>query len=1347
MRFVKSLFIVLAAVFVTAVAREAGAQQLDPYVSCVKCHALPVQQAQAQMGGHGYGYPPAPEMACGMCHDTYFHEQNPNEPVFARYLLSPNPIYGPASYLTNFCTICHADHHEHKFDELGNPLLEAMPYGPPSALVPGAPTSVLPLFDPWGTAVQDPNAGGMVCSTCHDPHEPSYPYGQYGTPKFLRVGSTANINQLCNACHDTPSPSDAAPDLVIPSRSNGVSFAAGPVGDQQVTVTVKNRGNAFFPGGTAQVTWFNEMGYPMPIGSFPLPPLSPEQEETAFFGWMPPPDWTAGEGFYVFSLPPSGLLQGVVKDFVRAMDVTPVPTNLRVVAEGSTGIELAWDPPAPGPDMVSWDVYRDGVKVNASPLYAPMFFDGMLAPESPHLYAVVAVVGGLASEKSAPVVGTTTVGIVIDVPRDVATIQAAIDAASIGASIHVAPGTYTEPFSFMGKFGITVKGQDANGCILDYSANPGAIIDLGPATYGNTVAGFTIREAQILMYPGDVLFGCVVQGYNMPPLTYSAVFAVGGLAAQCVFDAPFAAAEIPPGGFFAAVNTAFLYAMPLWHPGTPPSAAALLVNNSFDGWPQYVEYQGSGNFTNFPAFDYPGPPSGYFTLQSSGTTDRGVPLGPPDTFNGPAPDVGVFEVGRPYTPQPPSGLTATFEPGPVGYPGSVRLDWMPSVDAPPRVQYYHVYRGADPFFPPVPETPPYAVIPAWYGPMIFIDADVAPGIIYYYEVRANAGPAFPPSTGELLSAPTNTASAGELNRAPLAADDAIQILEDQLTVVPVLENDVDPDGDALTIAGVGQPLNGVASVNPDNTVTYAPQPSFSGTDLFPYTVTDGRGGFATATVYVEVTHRNRPPVAVDDAYTIAEDATLDVPRPGVLANDSDPDSAPLYAYLVAGPSHGNLMHLTFGDFVYVPNQDFAGTDSFTYHVSDGSALSGIATVTITVTPVNDAPVAQPQSVTTAEDTALPLVLTASDPEGNPLTYWIQDAPAHGRIVGGANLSYVPDANYHGPDSFTFTANDGALHSAPATVTVTVTPVNDPPQANDDTAATAAYVPVLIAVLGNDTDLDGHTLTVSSATPGANGSAAVQAGGSILYTPNPGFIGTDAFSYAVDDGNGGSDTAAVTVSVRPQRLRITALTMATVTSGRYTSAKATPLAVDEAGAPLAGVSVGGRWSGLTSDVDTGLTGGDGKMTVSSNQVRNANGIFTFTIDAAAKAGYELDGSVSVLTNSVQYPAPPPPGGAMHVASIVMGLKTGKTTSATATVAVVDTNGVPVASAAVSGSWSGAVGGTSTGTTGADGKVTLSSAGIKNAAGKTFSFTVTGIAKGGWTYDPAANVETGDSITAP
>src|SRR5207302_10305590 len=132
-----------------------------------------------------------------------------------------------------------------------------------------------------------------------------------------------------------------------------------------------------------------------------------------------------------------------------------------------------------------------------------------------------------------------------------------------------------------------------------------------------------------------------------------------------------------------------------------------------------------------------------------------------------------------------------------------------------------------------------------------------------------------------------------------------------------------------------------------------------------------------------------------------------------------------------------------------------GTDSFTYKANDGTADSNVVTVTITVTAVNDAPVASDQAVTTDEDTAKAITLSATDVEGSPLTYAIVTAPAHATLSGTApTLTYTPAANYNGPDSFTFKANDGSLDSNVATVTLTIVAVNDAPVAANDAATTA-----------------------------------------------------------------------------------------------------------------------------------------------------------------------------------------------------------------------------------------------------------------------------------------------------
>ena len=120
---------------------------------------------------------------------------------------------------------------------------------------------------------------------------------------------------------------------------------------------------------------------------------------------------------------------------------------------------------------------------------------------------------------------------------------------------------------------------------------------------------------------------------------------------------------------------------------------------------------------------------------------------------------------------------------------------------------------------------------------------------------------------------------------------------------------------------------------------------------------------------ITVTAVNDAPVAADDAYSTAEDTALTVAAPGVLGNDTDPDGDPLTAVLVSGPSHGTLTLNADGSFTYTPAANFNGTDSFTYRASDGTADSNLATVTITVTAVNDAPAATDDAYSTAEDTA------------------------------------------------------------------------------------------------------------------------------------------------------------------------------------------------------------------------------------------------------------------------------------------------------------------------------------------------------------------------------------------
>src|SRR5204862_5924279 len=152
---------------------------------------------------------------------------------------------------------------------------------------------------------------------------------------------------------------------------------------------------------------------------------------------------------------------------------------------------------------------------------------------------------------------------------------------------------------------------------------------------------------------------------------------------------------------------------------------------------------------------------------------------------------------------------------------------------------------------------------------------------------------------------------------------------------------------------------------------------------------------------------------------------------------------------VGTPQHGSVTSHPDGTITYTPALNYNGADAFTYTISDGHGGTVSATVNVTITAVNDAPVAADQAVTTDEDTAKAITLSATDVEGSPLTYAIVTGPVHGTLSGTApNLTYTPAANYDGTDSFTFKPNDGELDSNPATVSIIVTAVNDAPVASD-----------------------------------------------------------------------------------------------------------------------------------------------------------------------------------------------------------------------------------------------------------------------------------------------------------
>jgi VCBS repeat-containing protein len=315
---------------------------------------------------------------------------------------------------------------------------------------------------------------------------------------------------------------------------------------------------------------------------------------------------------------------------------------------------------------------------------------------------------------------------------------------------------------------------------------------------------------------------------------------------------------------------------------------------------------------------------------------------------------------------------------------------------------------------------------------------------------------------------------------------------------------------------------------------------------------DANARSGNVSVLLNSTVTNRAPTAAADAYSTAEDTTLSVAAPGVLANDSDVDGDPLTAALATGPVHGALTLNANGSFTYAPTGNFNGSDSFTYKAGDGTALSSAATVTVTVTEVNDSPTAVADAATLGEDASVAIDVTANDTPGpgneagQALSVGSLTQPAHGQaaiITGGADagkVRYTPAADYNGPDSFTYTVcDDGTTNGLAdakcdtASVAVTITAGNDAPVARDDSYATDEDTTLTVpapGVLANDSDVDGDPLTAALVTGPAHATLTMNANGSFAYTPAANFNGTDSFTYRTSDGTLASGPATVTIAV-------------------------------------------------------------------------------------------------------------------------------------------------------------------------------------------------------------------------
>ena len=416
----------------------------------------------------------------------------------------------------------------------------------------------------------------------------------------------------------------------------------------------------------------------------------------------------------------------------------------------------------------------------------------------------------------------------------------------------------------------------------------------------------------------------------------------------------------------------------------------------------------------------------------------------------------------------------------------------------------------------------------------------------------------------------------------------------------LLSNDTDADGDTLTITNIGGTTltpgtaqtiavtNGTVNVDSAGNITFTPAANHVGAVSFAYTVSDGTGAQSSAAVSGTITNVNDIPVAQDDTTALNgnEDTTSAVLNTTLLSNDMDVDSFvfggdTLTITNIGGttltPGTAQTINVTngtvnvdsAGNITFTPAANHVGAVSFAYTVSDGTDAQSSATVSGTITNVNDTPVAADD--TTAlngnEDTTsavLNTTLLSNDTDADSDTLKITKIGGETLTPGTAqtiavtngtvnvdsagNIRFTPTANHVGAVSFAYTVSDGTGAQSSATVSGTITNVNDTPVAADDTTAlngnqnTASAV-LNTTLLSNDTDADGDTLTITmiggtELTPGTarsinvtNGTVNVDSVGNITFKPTANHVGAVSFAYTVSDGKGGTNSATVSGSIQ------------------------------------------------------------------------------------------------------------------------------------------------------------------------------------------------------------------------
>lgn len=413
------------------------------------------------------------------------------------------------------------------------------------------------------------------------------------------------------------------------------------------------------------------------------------------------------------------------------------------------------------------------------------------------------------------------------------------------------------------------------------------------------------------------------------------------------------------------------------------------------------------------------------------------------------------------------------------------------------------------------------------------------------------------------------------NKRPVAVSDAVTVIENSVTRLSPLQNDSDPNRDAIKIIDFRPPLHGTATMNSDQTLTYKPTANYVGNDRIDYWLSDGNLYSSMATISITISQsatdsddaqvvnppqKNIRPTAVNDSVVVSSNQSSTL---NLLSNDEDPNGDTLTIASFRQPLHGKATLNANQTITYIPNSNFVGTDEIDYWLSDGTLYSSMATAKIRVEAsvaannpdgLNKRPVANGESVVVARNQTIVLNPLANDkdPNGDKMTIIDFRQPKHGvaKLNSNQTISYTPNRNYAGSDRLDYWISDGELVSSMAITSITVgasgapqfeiesnktlgshDEANNRPIAYADSVTVSRNGTLSIDVLANDKDAENDALSVIDFRDAVRGSVTLNEDQTMTYVPPRDFSGKDRIEYWATDGDGVSSMAVVTITVR------------------------------------------------------------------------------------------------------------------------------------------------------------------------------------------------------------------------